>query len=258
MKIEVIDDALVRRTGPAGAPLLLLFPAFGDSGLCYREVFSSDIAQNYRLMTVDLWGFGASPPREDTSSFKAFCDALEKLTNRVRTSEPIGLVGHSIAGSMATEVAHRLGDGVSGVFSIEGNLTPADAMFTGRAADFDDAAAFKRRFLQDIWSLGAEEDAFRHYYCGARMADPETMWRLGRDVRKIGIGNWFGNRFRGLDQPSLYYWSKSSTPESTQAWIVEAGIPNEIYEGAGHWPMVDEPLATADRIGQFFDYAFSS
>lgn len=253
MQIEVFDGALLRVIGPKDAPILLFVPAFGDCGVCYNGVFGTDLAQRYRLVALDLWGFGASPARADVQSFADFCEALERLVSKLTADGPIGLIAHSIAGSMAVEVAHSLGEKVAGVFSIEGNLTPDDAMFTGRANNFDDPLDFKASFLDDIWALGQESEALRHYYAGARMGDPRTMWSLGRDAGRVSEENRLGHSFRKLKRPALYYWSKESTPEATQEWIATAGIRNETYLDAGHWPMVDQPEATAERIGRFFD-----
>ena len=251
--IEVKNGALLRCAGPASAPLLMFFPAFGDSGLCYEGVFSSELSTQYRLIAVDLWGFGASPARSEIRSFTEFSAALEELVSEFWSGEPIGLIGHSIAGSMVTQIAHSLEKKISEIFSIEGNLTPDDAMFTGRASSFHDPANFKQSFLEEIWKLGQDDEALRHYYAGARMSDPETMWQLGCDVKLISENNNLGEAFRKLSQPSLYYWSKRSTPQETQAWIVQSKINNEVYSSAGHWPMVEQPTSTALRIRQFFD-----
>jgi predicted alpha/beta hydrolase family esterase len=46
--------------------------------------------------------------------------------------------GHSLGAAIAVRAAHRLATRVAGVFSIEGNLTQADAYFSGAACRFDD------------------------------------------------------------------------------------------------------------------------
>ena len=126
-------------------------------------------------------------------------------------------------------------------------------MFTGKASNFDHPIDFKRSFLDEIWKLGQNAEALRHYYAGARMSDPETMWHLGRDAGRVSVDNRLGKAFRTLPQPSLYYWSKQSTPKLTQDWIAQSGISNEVYDSAGHWPMIEQPAFTARRIGRFFD-----
>ncbi len=252
IEISVGHRALLRTVGHKDSPPLVLLHAFGDSSHCYDFLLSSKLAETYRLIAVDLWGFGGSPARPDVQTFAQFSKALADLVGGLWTRQPIGLVGHSIAGSMAVEVASRLGDRVSGVFSIEGNLTPADAMFTGRACDFDDPRSFKEAFLTEIWELGQSSHALRHYYAGSCVGDAVTMWSLGRDAKFVSEGNRLGEAFQALSHPSLYYWSQASTPPETQDWISGSGIPNEIYQDAGHWPMVEQPQDTAESIDRFF------
>lgn len=251
--VEVTDGAVVRLAGPENAPPLLFIHAFGDTGHCYGKVLSSDLAERYRLIALDLWGFGASPARADVRTVSEFSGALAKVALNFRSGQPIGLIGHSIAGAMAVEIATRLGGKVSGVFSIEGNLTPDDAMFSGKANNFDDPDTFKQSFLNEIWEMGQSSEALRHYYAGARMGDPQTMWHLGRDAVRISVNNKLGEAFRLLSCPAIYYWSRASTPAATREWIERSGIPNQVYADAGHWPMVEQPLATARAIGSFFD-----
>ena len=238
-----------------GHPLVLLH-AFGDSGHCYAESAGSSTLANFRLIVPDLWGFGASPRRPDIVTVADYSEALARLIQVLCPDQTVGLVGHSIAGSMAVEIANRLRSAVAGVFSIEGNLTPDDAMFTGRAADFEDPKAFKERFVRDIWEMGKASDELRHYYSGARASDAVAMWHLGRDAKRISTENALGEAFRQLSTPKLYYWSATSTPQRTADWIEESAIPNLRYTRAGHWPMVSQPGATAEAIAGFFSDKF--
>ena len=253
IQIKVIDGALCRLAGQKSAPPLVFFPAFCDNGHCYKDVFSSALSERYHLIAVDLWGFGASPGRADIRTVSDFSRALERLVLGLWSDKPIGLIGHSIAGSMAVEVASRLERKISGVFSIEGNLTSDDAMFTGKANNFDDPEAYKASFLNEVWEMGHASEALRHFYSGARLGDPQVMWHLGCDASRISVDNKLGEAFKQLSTPALYYWSKSSTPTATQDWIAQSGIRNLVYDDAGHWPMVEQPDATARDIGTFFD-----
>lgn len=256
MRIEVHDGAVVRFCGAEEGHPLVFLHAFGDGGHCYAESTGSSTLAPFQLIVPDLWGFGASPRRSDIVTVADYSEALVALIQVLCPGRRVGLVGHSIAGSMAVEMANRLGSAVSGVFSIEGNLTPDDAMFTGRAADFEDPVAFKDRFLRDIWEMGEESEELRHYYSGARMSDAVAMWHLGRDAKRISAENALGEAFRQLSVPKLYYWSATSTPQRTADWIEESAIPKRRYERAGHWPMVSQPEATAEAIADFFSDKF--
>lgn len=251
--VDVADGALLRITGPEDAPALMLLHCFADTGHCFAGICHGELSRRFRLIAPDLWGHGASPRRADVGTVVDYARALEGLIDRYMPARPIGLVGHSIASAIAVELAARLGERAAGLFSIEGNLIADDAFFTGKAADYDDPDVFKRSFLDQLWELGQASETLRHYHAGAVVADARTLWDLGRDAKRISEGDRLGQSYRAMSQPSLYYWSKESTPSPTREWIETSGIAHQTYTGTSHWPMIDQPEATADSMGRFFD-----
>ena len=101
--------------------------------------------------------------------------------------------------------------------------------------------------------MGQSSDTMRRYYAGAAVADAAAMWTLGCDARRISVGDEPGQSYKEMAQPSLYFWSRESTPKATRAWIELSGIDNQIYTGAGHWPTIERPEETAKAIAGFFD-----
>jgi pimeloyl-ACP methyl ester carboxylesterase len=152
---------------------------------------------------------------------------------------------------VAVEAAPRLGELFGGLFSIEGNLTAEDAYFSGRAADFDDAYIFKQHFLDDIWNMAQTRSILRRYFATALLADPTALWQLGRDARRMSVGDAPGQAYRDV-QPSLYYWSPANMAESTARWIVKFNLDRRQFTNASHWPTVDQPNATARAIASFY------
>ncbi len=252
-RIEVVDGALLRIVGPEDAPTLMLLAGFPDSGYLFETLFSTELSMRYRLITIDLWGFGASPRRNDSKTVNDYGISLAALIKDYVPDQRVGLVGHSIAAPIWVETASELGEKIIGLFSIEGNLTPEDAFFTGKAANFDDPFEFKQNFLEQVWELGQDSETMRRYYSGAAVADAVAMWNLGRDAKNISEDGEPGRSFKEMIQPSLYYWSKESTPVTTKKWIEDSGIKNQLYAEAGHWPTIDQPENTARAIAEFFD-----
>ena len=255
-RLEVVDGALLRISGPDDGPTLFLLPGFPDNGQMFEPLNAYSLAKHYRLVAIDLWGFGASPRRNDAGTIDEYADALVRLIERFAPTQTVGLVGHSIAAVIWSKVSMKLGDQISGLFSIEGNLTPDDAFFTGKAMDFDDPHEFKRCFLEQVWQLGLTSLAHRRYFAGAVSADPVAMWNLGRDAKRISVNGEPGASYKRLAQPTLYYWSLESTPPATAEWIEKSAINNQVYSGAGHWPTIEQPEATARAISLFFNGAF--
>jgi pimeloyl-ACP methyl ester carboxylesterase len=251
MDIALADGMFVRMAGPASGRTLLFVHAMADCGLAFAPLFATPLAETFRLVVVDLPGFGASPRQDDVLTVSQHAEAIGALACSLSSPGPIGLVGHSVGSMIAVEAASRLGDRFGGLFSIEGNLTAEDACFSGQAADFDDPQAFKQHFLDKLWNMGQVQPILRRFHGTATMADALAMWSLGRDARWLSIGDAPGQAYLRA-RPSLYYWSRQNTAESTQSWIAKSGMAHHLFDGT-HWPTVDQPAATARAIQSFFD-----
>jgi pimeloyl-ACP methyl ester carboxylesterase len=251
MDIAIVNGLFVRMAGPPSAPPLILLHAFADSGLAFVPLFATPLARRFRLVAVDLAGFGVSPAQRDVRDVAGHAGAVAALARSVSASEPVGLIAHSMTSMIAVEAAERLGPRFRGLFSIEGNLTAGDAYFSGRAADYDAPAAFKQSFLDAIWEMAQAQPVFRRYHAGVVAADPDAMWHLGRDARRLSVGDGPGQAYRRA-RPSLYYWSESSTTAASRRWIAESGLDHRQFRDASHWPMIDQPEATANAIAAFF------
>jgi hypothetical protein len=152
---------------------------------------------------------------------------------------------------IGVEAAPRLGELFGGFFSIEGNLTADDAYFSGRAADFDDACLFKQSFLDEIWKMAQMRGVLRRFFATAVLADPIALWPLGRDARRMSVGDAPSQAYRCV-RPSLYYWSPANTAETTRRWIAKSDLDQHQFANASHWPTVDQPNETARAIASFY------
>jgi pimeloyl-ACP methyl ester carboxylesterase len=251
MDIALADGMFVRAAGPNNGRTLLFIHALADCGLAFTPLFDTLLAHSFRLIVVDLPGFGASPPRHDVQTIEQHASAVATLVNAMAATNPIGLVGHSIGSMIAVRAAARLGQRFAGLFSIEGNLTAEDAYFSGKAADFDNPHAFKDRLLEELWAMAQTQPILRRFHGTMTQADAVTMWTLGRDARRLSVGDAPGQAYLRV-RPSLYYWSPLTTADSTQGWIARSGIANLQFVNAGHWPTIEQPAATARAIQSFF------
>jgi hypothetical protein len=98
------------------------------------------------------------------------------------SSRRVVLVGHSLASIIATRAAQLLDCSPTLLISIEGNLTPADAYFSGQAARFDGPEAVHAWFQAKIVEMAKHDEVVRQYSCRFEFADPKTLWTLGRSV----------------------------------------------------------------------------
>jgi pimeloyl-ACP methyl ester carboxylesterase len=247
----VAHGLFVRTGGPAGAPVLILLHGFADSGNVFAALLDTPIADRFRLVAVDLAGFGASPPQDGIGRIADHARAIAALAGG--WPGRVGLVAHSVASMIAVEAVAHLGERFAGLFSIEGNLTAEDAYFSGRAADFDEPETFRQNFLDDLWALAQTNVVMRRYYASAVSADPVAMWELGRDARRLSVGDDPGRAYQRI-RPSQYYWSRASTVDTTARWIEQAKLDQRQFSDASHWPMIDQPERTAGAIASFFQH----
>lgn len=239
--------------GRLSAPCLVFVHTFSSNGGDFLPLFDTQLAQDYRLVAVDLPGFGGSPGQTQCRTIAEYAAVLADLAIHLSDGNKLGFVAHSVGSMIAVQAIGILKDKAFGLFSIEGNLTTDDAYFSGKAADFSDAIAFKKYFLEHLWTLGNTNPIFRSFYANAAIADAEAMWRLGCDARRQSMDDAPGLIYHSIPVPSLYYWNVANAPPRTVDWIKNAGVPNLTFTGASHWPMVDIPVDTGKAIGRFFE-----
>ncbi|PIT82851.1 alpha/beta fold hydrolase [Limnohabitans sp. 15K] len=105
---QVVDvDGLnihYKDTGPRDGPVLLLLHGFGSS-LQTWDVWSSQLEQNFRVIRLDLPGFGLTGPSPvNDYSEKNDLATLTRFVNKLGLSS-FSVIGHSMGGKMAWGLA---------------------------------------------------------------------------------------------------------------------------------------------------------
>jgi pimeloyl-ACP methyl ester carboxylesterase len=236
---EVHHGVAVWSAGAAVADIDVWFVhAFADSHLCYREAFAHLTSDRIRILAFDLPGHGASLPRPRGLTIEEAAEVWSDLIGSLSPSRPVVLVAHSMAGIIATRVAERLPSPPALVISIEGNLTLSDAYFSGRAAGFDDPGRFYAWFRAKIEQMAKTDESLRRYATSVALADPATLWSLGRSVLDCRAP---GADYLNLTCPSIYYWDPASTTGDSRAFLERHRLRDRRMAGFGHWPMTQAP-----------------
>lgn len=240
-EVHVHQSVVVWAGGPSRARFDVWFhPAFGDSRLTYRHAFESALSKCARIFVYDPPGHGASPPRSKgltvASGARLWCELIARFSG----SRPVVLVGHSMAGLIASRAAAMLQRSPALVIGVEANLTQADAYFTGLAARFDEPAAFYASFRRQILRMARGDDIVQRFACSLEFADPMTLWTLGRSVAAQKDP---GAAFRRLRCPKIHYWDATGCSPGTRAYVERYHLPQRRLDCLGHWPMVKAPAA---------------
>ena len=237
--LKVVNDTAVWIGGSDKANLDLWFlPGFAESHLCFRDAFSQAISSIARILLFDPPGLGASPARAKGLTVEDCANLWRELIISLSGSRDVALVGHSMAGIIATQTANLMDQPPSLVVSIEGNLIKADAFFTGQAADYESPQKFYRVFSENILELVKTGEVSMSYYSSLQFADPMTLWTLGRSVLEYEEP---GEDFMKLECPTIYYWDTGSTSSDTKAFLSKSKLNQRKLNGLGHWPMIKSP-----------------
>jgi pimeloyl-ACP methyl ester carboxylesterase len=97
----------VRYDNKEGRPVLFLHGIATD-GRCWDDCISNLQDQDFRIIVVDLLGFGNSPkPANSSYNLKNHAKSIEKTVKKLKIREPLTVVGHSMGSLIAVELAKR-------------------------------------------------------------------------------------------------------------------------------------------------------
>ena len=184
------------------------------------------LAKRHRVYNVDLIGFGRSRGQR-----LVLREAAGWLTEWLHVAgiAQAHLVGHSMGGYIATEVAATAPEVVRRLVLVDALILPMGPGLVSHALDLTRAMRYMRlNFLPVLVS-----DALR--------AGPLTMWRATRGVLSADLSDQLG----AVQAETLVIWGeKDSVLDSKLGRKLAEQLPRARFvcvEGAGHNPMWDRP-----------------
>lgn len=219
---QVHGFQLVHQSVGAGDPVLLIH-GFGASSYSWRHVIEP-LAQQYRVITLDLKGFGDSPkPRDDAYSVYEQARLVRNfiLENKLKR---LHIVGHSYGGGVALVTSIYLSASNPG---LQKSLVLIDSMaypqelpgfikilatpVLGPLVTYSLPDAFQvKDLLQKVYFDDAliPQDAIDHY--AADLGKPDAKYALLATARQILPPDLqqFANNYTRLAVPTLIVWGK--------------------------------------------------
>lgn len=224
---------------------LICIAGFGDNASMFDRLPQTRLAESYRLRPLNLPGFGGGPADEKTS-LQSLADFV--LTAAVR-EDCRTVMAHSVASIVAT-LAAEMSDGfVEEIVSLEGNLTAADAYFSGTAADFDTPEAFRESFLARLAEMSPGDPILGRYRKQFEGCDPVAAWQLGRDAHAFSRDHVPGDRLLAA-AGVRYLYNPENCPQHTLDWLAASPMRRAVLAGASHWPTIDRPDLVATALLQ--------
>lgn len=242
---------VARRFGNPRGEAIVLVSGFGDNGSQYEGLGKTVLVEDYKLIAVDLPGSGNA----ESESQPLDLDRAAQLVAAVVVEHDARIViGHSLGSIVASLAARRTTPQVHTVISIEGNLTPEDAYFSGSAAQFATPEQFRIEFLARLDELAEESDVVRRYRNEVAGADARCLWELGRDAYRFSSTRSPGDLLLTAAPRVHYIYNPANTPAETIEWLADhQELARSQFPGASHWVMVDQPQQLARRILTILD-----
>ncbi|WP_419913728.1 alpha/beta fold hydrolase [Hoeflea sp.] len=105
-ELEVLNKRFYYSDSGDGSPVLFLHGSM-STGSAWRGIANELNGREYRLVAVDLWGYGRSDDWDEGWPIDLSSEAVlvEGLISHL--DQPVHLVGHSHGGTLALEVARR-------------------------------------------------------------------------------------------------------------------------------------------------------
>jgi pimeloyl-ACP methyl ester carboxylesterase len=206
-------------------PAVVLIHGLSGSGRWWMHNVPA-LAQRYRVYNVDVVGFGRSRGQRLVLQ-EAGIWLAEWL--RVAGIPQAHLVGHSMGGYIATEVAAMVPEAVRRLVLVDALVLPVRRRLVWRALDLAWAMRYMRlNFLPvlvgDVWRAGLQ-----------------TMWRATREVLSADLSD----RLGAVQAETMVVWGEKDSlldPELGRELAQRlAKACFVLVEGAGHNPMWDRP-----------------
>lgn len=221
---------------------ILLIAGFGDNASMFDRLFDTALAGRYRLVPLNLPGFGAPALRGETT----LATLADVVAARAREERAEIVVAHSVASLIASLATARPDSPLSRILSLEGNLTAEDAYFSGTAASFTDPLAFRAAFLSRLEGM-SQSPVIPRYAQAVAEADPIALWQLGRDAALFSAARNPGEVLMAAGD-ACYLYNPANCPRSTLDWLAIHPLKRVLLHGASHWPSVDLPEMLAAAI----------
>jgi pimeloyl-ACP methyl ester carboxylesterase len=223
------------------------------------------LSQRFHCISVDLPGYGSSPPFEGRATISRYAELITDLIEKV-SDGPVVLVGHSMGGMISTTVA------IDHPVLVERMILICPTI-TGRLSQMINLLISPINMIERFGIGSLIVSSIERLYVGLtdRLMRPvsfsdrsgiteEDYARLRADARRPGQGKvraecFFAMRDHDLsgklskiETPTLVIWgAEDNTVPLRDAGIVEDEWPEtdlRILPKAGHWPHFESPTAT--------------
>jgi pimeloyl-ACP methyl ester carboxylesterase len=239
-----------KEQGDVHQPALLLIHGLGCSLKYWGCVFSAEEMADYRIIALDLPGFGESE-KPETYDYSLFSQT-DMVCAFIRSLhlQKFSLIGHSMGGSIAILLAHKYPELVEQLLVIEPNLKASDAHLSRTIIRSSESTfvsqyeEFKRTAIATVqdWFVNSHRADIEEYISELLKTTPISMYRSARSLMSVTADDTLLMQFQRLTLHKYFLIGGEtlkiqSIPKSFQ----NGNIHTVIVPGVGHMMMIDNP-----------------
>ena len=256
-------------TGDAGGEPLLLIHGLGGSWEAWLPTLAA-LRDEYRVLAVDLPGFGASPVDRRAVTVAAFARVLDEFCSGLALDR-VTVVGNSLGGWVAAELAIRNPQLVRRLVLIDAAGIPPTWRERFKVVSMLRLAGWLAPLAGRLRGPLLERPGLRRRAFSFAFADPtrvdvELLARqlprraspVFQKVMTAGIRSWslaWCDRVTEIVVPTLVIWGESDVQlpmRHAREWLrLIAGSELVVVPGAGHLPMLERPDVVNEAIHDF-------
>jgi len=250
-----MKDMYVGDTGK-GFPLVLVHGFLGSSKMWGPQV--KFFKKNFRVVTPDLPGFGKSKKMKSCKSIKIMADLILKCLKEKKI-ERYNLLGHSMGGMIAQEMAKKDGKNISKlIFYSTGAIGDMPGRFEtihqSRKILKEKGLIIIAKKIAKTWFVKEEK---AKYFDICIKAGKQTSIKA-TDNALIAFQNWNGvNALKNIKNKTLIVWGdKDKSYDKKQIQILKKKITNSslvIFNGCAHNVHLEKVNEFNNKINKFLE-----
>lgn len=249
-KTLAVGDKTLAYVESGSGPAVVIIHGVGGHKEDWAGVAAA-LSANHRVFAIDMLGFGDSSKTGDDLSMSVQASAIHALLSHAGIAKA-SLVGNSVGGWVAATFAATYPDQTDRLVLID--AAGFKAMFEGTPpVNFDPGSPAEMQKLIDITingpvakTPGLSDQAYARYVSSGEKAIAATWGK------SLFISARLEELFPKISAPTVVLWGaddKLFPAVLAGAFASQIkGARSEMIPGAGHFPQIDQPQATAHAI----------
>jgi len=225
--------------GEGSGAVVLIHGWGGDRSVWSAQV--ENLAPDYRVVAIDLGGHGESGRAREAWTVAALARDVEAVLDELELASFV-LVGHSMGGAVALEVARRMPHRTIGIVGVDTFLDferrPPEPAWSDLLAaldrDFDAACS---RMVGSMFLADADPDLVERVVRDTCDADPDVARALLRDLGAFDAAA--AARAAGVPVRSIHSAANPTNVEANRRHAEDFDVV--AMDGVGHFPMLERP-----------------